>query len=90
MFGWLKPGAQKAPVGNALEESKHWFLVCPNCGHKRSYFALGGIRYKAAGTGKSRKAHCSGGDSVQRLFTQWCEEPDPADAGKPHGWFVSG
>ncbi len=34
----------------ALEaESRQWLLVCPSCGHERSYWDIGGIRYKAAG-----------------------------------------
>ncbi len=29
--------------------SRAWLVTCPNCGHVRSIWDLGGIRYKAAG-----------------------------------------
>lgn len=34
-------------------ESRSWILRCPDCGHERSIWDMGGIRYKAAG--KPRK-----------------------------------
>ncbi|MGE0178279.1 MAG: hypothetical protein AB7O91_00490 [Sphingomonas sp.] len=29
--------------------SRAWLVRCPNCGHQRSIWELGGIRYKASG-----------------------------------------
>jgi predicted RNA-binding Zn-ribbon protein involved in translation (DUF1610 family) len=29
--------------------SQRWMFVCPNCGFERSYWEVGGIRWKAAG-----------------------------------------
>jgi phage terminase large subunit GpA-like protein len=35
---------------DALEaDSRRWLIVCPSCGHERSVWDIGGIRYKAAG-----------------------------------------
>lgn len=31
-----------------IEESQRWMLVCP-CGHMRSFWDIGGIRWKAKG-----------------------------------------
>jgi len=33
-------------------ESRAWITLCPSCGHERSIWELGGIRWKAAGTPK--------------------------------------
>ena len=85
MFGWFFR-AKSTNVSNTEQDSKHWFLVCDTCGHKRSYWAVGGIRHKAAGTGKSIRTLCSR-CGVKRCFeTRWFDEADPEDAGKPHGW----
>jgi hypothetical protein len=29
-------------------ESRRWMLTCPSCGHERSVWDVGGIRWKAA------------------------------------------
>ncbi len=29
--------------------SRAWLLQCPNCGHERSFWEIGDIRYKATG-----------------------------------------
>jgi len=42
-----------AETAAAMEaHSRAWLVECPNCGHTRSIWDLGGIRYKA--TGNSR------------------------------------
>lgn len=34
----------------ALErESRLWMLICPKCGEEKSFWDIGGIRYKAVG-----------------------------------------
>jgi hypothetical protein len=38
-------------------ESRAWLACCEACGHERSIWELGGIRWKAAGT-PSRLLHC--------------------------------
>lgn len=30
-------------------DSRDWKLRCPNCGHERSFWEIGGIRWKAVG-----------------------------------------
>lgn len=35
-------------------ESKEWKVTCPNCGHERSIWELGGIRWKAKGNPRRR------------------------------------
>ena len=34
--------------------SRAWLVECPNCGHERSIWDLGGIRYKAVGNPRMR------------------------------------
>ena len=85
MFGLFK-GADGGGTPGVEQDSKHWFLVCETCGHKRSYWAVGGIRYKAAGTGKSTRTLCTSCGVKRRFHTQWFDETDPEDAGKPRGW----
>jgi predicted RNA-binding Zn-ribbon protein involved in translation (DUF1610 family) len=46
-------------LGTAAEqESREWMLVCPRCGHARSVWDLGGVRYKAASKGKRKRMRC--------------------------------
>ena len=40
------------------QESREWTLVCPKCGHERSYWEIGGIRYKAWSRGKRTGLRC--------------------------------
>jgi hypothetical protein len=39
-------------------QSREWFVVCPQCGLERSYWDLGGIRYKARSHGKRIGLRC--------------------------------
>lgn len=41
-------------MNRAEYDSWRWHLVCSTCGHRKSYFDLGGVRTRAAGSGKSR------------------------------------
>ncbi|HVQ07217.1 MAG TPA: hypothetical protein VMS43_02160 [Allosphingosinicella sp.] len=45
-------GAETAAAMEA--HSRAWLVLCPNCGHERSIWELGGIRYKAAGSPRLR------------------------------------
>jgi hypothetical protein len=37
-------------VAEAFErESRLWMLICPKCGGEKSFWDIGGIRYKAVG-----------------------------------------
>ena len=45
-------GAETAAAMEA--HSRAWLVECPNCGHERSIWELGGIRYKAAGNPRTR------------------------------------
>lgn len=45
-------GAQTAAAMEA--HSRAWLVICPNCGHERSIWELGGIRYKATGNPRTR------------------------------------
>lgn len=43
-------GLVDAETAAAMEaHSRAWLVECPHCGHVRSIWDLGGIRYKAAG-----------------------------------------
>ena len=33
-------------------QSREWNVVCPHCGHTRSVWDIGGVRYKASSGGK--------------------------------------
>ena len=39
-------------------ESREWIVTCPNCGDERSYWELGGVRYKASSKGKRLGTKC--------------------------------
>jgi hypothetical protein len=41
-------------------ESRRWIMRCPHCGHERSVWDAGGIRWKAAGSPRRylRCPHC--------------------------------
>jgi len=45
-------GAETAAAMEA--HSRAWLVRCPHCGHERSIWELGGIRYKAAGKPRLR------------------------------------
>lgn len=45
-------GAETAAAMEA--HSRAWLAQCPNCGHERSIWELGGIRYKASGNPRLR------------------------------------
>lgn len=47
-------GAETAAAMEA--HSRAWLVICPDCGHERSIWDLGGIRYKAAGNPRLRLA----------------------------------
>jgi predicted RNA-binding Zn-ribbon protein involved in translation (DUF1610 family) len=39
-------------------ESREWLVICPNCGHERSIWELGGVRYGARSKGKRMRLEC--------------------------------
>jgi DNA-directed RNA polymerase subunit RPC12/RpoP len=39
-------------------ESRSWILTCPSCGHERSFWDLGGVRFKAWSRGKKMRIKC--------------------------------
>lgn len=44
---------------NEIErQSREWFVVCPQCALERTYWDLGGIRYKARSHGKRIGLRC--------------------------------
>jgi len=44
-----------AETAAAMEaNSRAWLVQCPSCGHERSIWEIGGIRYKAAGQPRMR------------------------------------
>jgi hypothetical protein len=48
------------PWAESMErESREWMARCPDCGHARSIWDLGGIRWKAAGNPR-RFLACAG------------------------------
>lgn len=40
------------------QESRSWFVTCPQCADRRSYWDLGGIRWKASSVGKRIRSTC--------------------------------
>ena len=51
---WLMRGR----AADVERESREWFVVCPACGLERSYWDLGGVRYKARSRGKRTGLRC--------------------------------
>ena len=49
MQRFIKMFVSEATFAAMEEESKQWMVKCSNCGHERSIWSMGGIRYKAAG-----------------------------------------
>jgi predicted RNA-binding Zn-ribbon protein involved in translation (DUF1610 family) len=45
-------------AGDMEDESREWMLICPKCGHERSFWEIGGIRYKARSRGKRTGLRC--------------------------------
>jgi hypothetical protein len=39
-------------------QSREWFVVCPSCGLERTYWDIGGVRYKARSRGKRIGLRC--------------------------------
>jgi hypothetical protein len=39
-------------------QSREWFVICPNCGLERTYWDIGGVRYKAGSRGKRIGLRC--------------------------------
>ena len=48
-------------IGRAEEierQSREWHVVCPTCGHSRSYWDIGGVRWGAKSKGKRVGLRC--------------------------------
>jgi uncharacterized Zn finger protein len=43
---------------SVIRESREWRVRCLTCGTSRSYWKLGGIRWKAASSGKRMLVRC--------------------------------
>jgi predicted RNA-binding Zn-ribbon protein involved in translation (DUF1610 family) len=39
-------------------QSREWFITCPKCGFERTYWDIGGVRYKARSKGKRMWFRC--------------------------------
>jgi uncharacterized C2H2 Zn-finger protein len=39
-------------------QSREWFVTCPHCGLERTYWDIGGVRYKARSQGKRIGLRC--------------------------------
>jgi RNase P subunit RPR2 len=39
-------------------ESREWVVTCPSCGLERTYWDIGGVRYKASSRGKRIGLRC--------------------------------
>lgn len=51
---WLMPGRAEA----IERETREWRVTCPNCGHERSLWDLGGVKYKAKSKGERLRRQC--------------------------------
>jgi hypothetical protein len=51
-------GLMRGRATDIERESREWIITCPNCGLERSYWDIGGVRYKAASRGKKMGARC--------------------------------
>lgn len=47
-----------ARAGEAERQSREWFVICPKCGHERSWWDIGGVRYGARSKGKRLGLRC--------------------------------
>ena len=39
-------------------QSREWMLICPDCANERSYWEIGGVRYRAKSVGKRVRLAC--------------------------------
>lgn len=46
-------------------ESRQWMIQCPACGTERSYWEIGGIRYKGFSKGKRLLGRCRKCDKLK-------------------------
>jgi len=58
-------------------QSRQWEVVCSSCGHTRSYWDIGGVRYKAASVGKRIGLKCP--SCGQRGLHAVVRRPDDTD-----------
>jgi DNA-directed RNA polymerase subunit RPC12/RpoP len=60
-MSWIQrviTGRAPRRAGDMERESREWKVICPKCGHVRSIWELGGIRYKAWSRGKRMGMRC--------------------------------
>ena len=54
IFTRLMPGR----ADEIERQSREWFVVCPRCGLERTYWDIGGVRYKAGSRAKRIGLKC--------------------------------
>jgi hypothetical protein len=54
----LVMGLMSGRADEIERQSREWFVVCPHCGLERTYWDIGGVRYKARSRGKRIGLRC--------------------------------
>jgi len=57
------------------KESEGWKILCDTCGHSRSVWEVGGIRWKAASVGKKTRIFCKQCNTMRSAAVEYL----PAD-----------
>lgn len=52
---WLMPSRAEA----IERETREWHATCPNCGHERNLWDIGGVKYKATSKGERISLRCT-------------------------------
>jgi uncharacterized Zn finger protein len=61
--------------GEAIRrESENWLLRCPECGHGRSVWSAGGVRFKAASTRRKVWGYCPQCGQKRNLSLEYDEK----------------
>ena len=61
-----------------VKDSKAWHACCP-CGHSRSIWDLGGIRWKATGTPRTRLRCPECGEATWHTVRKACSDPESCE-----------
>ena len=63
LTGFIQGLIQRLLPGRATEierQSREWLVICRTCGRERSYWDIGGVRYRAKSVGKRIRVRCDG------------------------------
>lgn len=88
MPGWCPFSAgvpPKEPEGEDPHEDLYWFMICTDCGHRRSYWALG-VSSLTVAPGDLSTAFCAQCHRLTRFRSLRLATAAEEDRGRDRGW----